>query len=364
MIPLYNPYISEKTKKNVNHCLTSNWISSKGEFVKKFEDSFSKFTQIKYSLSVTNGTCAIHLALLSLGIKKNDEVIVPSFTYVASVNPIKYIGAKPIFIDSDLNDFQIDINNIEKKITTKTAAIICPHLYGNMTNVEHLIRLKKKYNIFIIEDCAESFGSYFKKKHSGKFGDIATFSFYGNKTISTGEGGMVCTDNVNLAKIVYKLKTQGLANKQKFYYHDILGYNYRMTNVCAAIGYSQLFDAKKIIKRKRDIFFEYKKFLTQNKKLKILQESKNVKSSYWLIVIIVNNIVIRNKLIKYLKKNEIETRPTFYPVHKMPMYNNKKTYGNAETLGSCGICLPSYPQIKDRQIKYISRKINIFLNEK
>jgi len=364
MIPLYSSYISKKAKKNVNQCLISNWISSKGSFVKKFEDSFSKFTKIKHSISVSNGTCAIHLALLSLGIKKNDEVIVPSFTYIASVNPIKYIGAKPIFIDSNLNDLQMNIADIEKKITTKTKAILCPHLYGNMTNIEHLIKLKKKYQIFLIEDCAESFGSYFKKKHSGKFGDIATFSFYGNKTITTGEGGMVCTDNRNLAKIIYKLKTQGLAKEQRPYYHDILGYNYRMTNICAALGYSQLFDAKKIIKRKREIYFEYKKNFSKNKKLRILEESENIKSSYWLIVILLNNLKIKNKLIKYLEEVKIETRPTFYPVHKMPMYNNGKSYKNAEKLGSCGICLPSYPKITNKQIEYISKKINLFLNEK
>ena len=254
MISLYNPYISKNTLKNVSNCVKQNWISSKGSYVEKFEKSFSKFTKIKYSISVSNGTCAMHIALLSLGIKKNDAVIVPSFTYVATSNPIKYVGAKPVFVDSNQETLQIDVKKIEKKINSKTRAIICPHLYGNMTDMDHLIKLKKKYKLFLIEDCAESFGSYYKKKHSGNFGEVSTFSFYGNKTITTGEGGMVCTNNKKIANLAFKLKTQGVMRNVHPYYHDVIGYNYRMTNICAAIGVSQLEDAKFIKKKKKTNF--------------------------------------------------------------------------------------------------------------
>jgi perosamine synthetase len=363
MISLYKPYISKDTLKNVSRCIKQNWISSKGFYVKKFEKLFSKFTKIKYSVSVANGTCAMHIALLSLGIKKNDEVIVPSFTYVATANPIKYIGAKPVFVESNLQTLQIDTKKIEKKINNKTKAIICPHLYGNMTNIDELIKLKKKYNLFLIEDCAESFGSYYKKKHSGNFGEVSTFSFYGNKTITTGEGGMICTNNKKIADIANKLKTQGVVRAKHPYYHDVIGYNYRMTNICAAIGVSQLKKSKFIINQKRKIFDRYAKKINFSNKIRILKESKNVRSSYWLVVIILDNKIIKKKLEKFLTKNRIETRPTFYPLHKLPIYYSNKIFKNAELLGTCGLCLPSYPSIKNSEIEYISKKINQFFDE-
>ena len=207
---LYKPKITSLTKKYVNDCLNSSWISSKGKFIKLFEKSFEKFTKINYCTSVSNGTVGLHLALLALNIKKNDQVIVPTFTYVASVNCIKYVGAKPIFVDSSLETFQINTEELKKIINSNTKAIIVPHLYGNVINLKLLNDLKNKYNFFIIEDCAEAIGSFYKNKHVGNFGDISVFSFFGNKTITTGEGGMVCSNKKNLIKKVEKLKGQGL----------------------------------------------------------------------------------------------------------------------------------------------------------
>ncbi len=363
MIPLYKTVINKKTIQNVNSCLKSTWISSKGHFVKKFEKSFSNFTKIKHSVSVCNGTVAIHLALLALGIKKNDEVIVPSFTYIASVNPIKYVNANPIFIDSDYKTFQINLKDLEKKITNKTKAIICPHLYGNIADMDTIKKICLKKKIFIIEDCAEALGSYYKKFHAGNFGHIATFSFYGNKTISTGEGGMVCTNNQKLSKIVLKLKSQGISNPKKYYYHDIIGYNYRMTNICAAIGLSQISEIKSIIKKKRKIYLKYKKGFKKNNNILLLGESKNVLSSFWLNVILLKNMKLRNKLMNYLKKEKIETRPTFCEIHKMPMYRIKKNFFNSKKLSETGLCLPSYPNIKLSYQKKIIYRINRFFNE-
>jgi len=361
MIPLYKPLISKNEIKNVNACLKSSWISSKGIYIKKFEKKFSSFTKIKHSISVSNGTCAIHLALVALGVKKNDEVIVPSFTYIATVNPILYTGAKPIFIDSNVENFQLNLKEIKKKITKKTKAIICPHLYGNMPNMSELYKIIKEKKIFLIEDCAEAIGSYFRSKHAGNFGDIATFSFYGNKTISTGEGGMVCTNNNSLAKKVYKLKTQGLASEEKPYYHDILGFNYRMTNICAAIGYSQMLNIDKILNKKKNIFKKYEYGFKNNKNIFILKNSQYVKSSYWLVVILIKKKIKREKLVNFLKKNKIDTRTTFFQVHKMPMYSKKLKLKYGEKLSTNGLCLPSFPQLKDKEIKYIIDKINYFL---
>ena len=237
--PVYQPNLSGNEMKYVQECLNSTWISSKGKFINQFENQFSKFTGIKNSVSVSNGTVALHVALLALGIGKDDEVIVPTFTYIASVNAIHYTGAKPSFVDSNPDTWQIDTKKIEEKITSKTKAIMAVHIYGHPCEMDELLRIARKHNLFLIEDCAEALGTFYKGKHAGLFGDISTFSFFGNKTITTGEGGMVCTNDKNLADLCFRIKGQGLAKNQE-YFHDMIGYNYRMTNICAAIGSAQL----------------------------------------------------------------------------------------------------------------------------
>ena len=214
-IPLFTPFIGSNEKKYVLDCIKTKWISSRGHYINKFENKFSKFTRSRYSISVNNGTAALHLSLLALNIKKGDEVIVPSFTYVAPVNAIRYVDATPIFIDVNFFTSQIDETILDKKITRKTKAVIVPHLYGYSANIEEIKKICKKKRIFLIEDCAESFGCFFKKKHLGTFGDIGTFSFFGSKTITTGEGGMVVTNNKKIAELVIKLKTQGVSRKKK-----------------------------------------------------------------------------------------------------------------------------------------------------
>ena len=247
--PVYQPSLGQKEKDNVLECLDSTWISSKGKFINQFEDSFSKFIGIRHSAAVCNGTVAIHVALLALGIGEGDEVIVPSFTYIASVNTIAYTGAKPVFIDSDLYTWQIDPEKIEEKITPKTKAILTVHLYGQPCEMDAILSIAKKYKLYVLEDCAEAFGSLYKSRFVGTFGNISTFSFFGNKTITTGEGGMVVTNDPFLHEKVIHLKGQGLA-KDREYYHDIIGYNYRMTNICAAIGCAQLERASELITKK------------------------------------------------------------------------------------------------------------------
>ena len=203
-IRLYDPSISNQEKSYVLDCLNTKWISSRGKYIEKFEKKFSQFIKIKYSLSVVNGTTALHLALLSLDIKKNDEVIVPTFTYIAPVNAIRYVGAKVKFIDSNLLTWQLDESKLEKLITKKTKAVIAPHLLGQSCNILKIKNICKKKKIFLIEDCAEAFGNYFNGKHLGTFGDVSTFSFFGSKTITTGEGGMVVTNNKRIAHKNYK----------------------------------------------------------------------------------------------------------------------------------------------------------------
>lgn len=360
--PVYQPSLKGNEKKYVDDCLDSTWISSKGKYIKLFEDSFSKFTDIKYSVAVSNGTVALHLALLTLGISDEDEVIVPTFTYIASVNAIRYVNAKPVFVDSDTQTWQIDPFKIREKITKKTKAIMAVHIYGHPCDMKQIKKIADEFNLYIIEDCAEAIGSYYDNKHAGSFSDISTFSFFGNKTITTGEGGMVCTNNKHLKEMVIRLKGQGLATGKE-YFHDIIGYNYRMTNICAAIGFAQLERIVDILNEKDRIIAEYKQAL-KNVPVILHQEVGNVKHSFWMFTILASSEKEKSELRAFLAEYGIETRPAFHPVHTMPMYIDKKTYPVAEDLGKRGINLPSYPDLTNDDIKFITSIISTFCNAK
>ncbi|POT31283.1 DegT/DnrJ/EryC1/StrS family aminotransferase [Citrobacter braakii] len=362
-IPVYEPSLTGKEKEYVNDCLDSTWISSKGSYIQRFETEFSKHISAQYATTVSNGTVAIHLALIALGISEGDEVIVPTLTYIASVNAINYTGAIPVFVDSDAETWQVSIEDIRNKITNKTKAIMCVHLYGQPCDMDAILEIANEFNLFVIEDCAEAFGSKYKDKYVGTFGDISTFSFFGNKTITTGEGGMVVTNDKTLYERCVHYKGQGLAAHRQ-YWHDVIGYNYRMTNICAAIGLAQLEQAEGFINRKRNIAEIYKKELF-NSPVKVHQESDNTFHTYWMVSILTRTAEEREELRNYLSENSIETRPLFYPVHTMPMYSGKyQKHPVAEDLGWRGMNLPSYPGMTDEQVIYICNKIKCFYNEK
>ena len=358
-IPIYRPSLDGNEKIYVNECLDSSWISSRGEFIAQFEKEFRNFIGIEHATSVSNGTVALHLALVTLGIGHGDEVIVPSFTYIASVSSIAHTGATPVFVDSLEGSWQMDPADVKEKITPKTKAIMAVHLYGHPCEMDELVKIAKEKNIFLIEDCAEAFGSLYNGKHVGTFGDLATFSFYGNKTITTGEGGMVVTNDETLYDRAYHLKMHGLA-KYREYWHDVLGFNYRMTNICAAIGLAQIENANDKIKKKRMLAEAYNKAF-KNLPVKYHREQGNVFHSYWMYSILVDSPQTREELRDYLKKAGIETRPTFFPVHTMPMFSQRyQKLPIAEYLGWHGINLPSWPDLTDEDIQYITGTIAKF----
>lgn len=361
-IPVYQPSLTGKEKEYVNDCIDSTWISSKGSYIQRFENEFARINEVQYATSVSNGTVALHLALLALGISAGDEVIVPTLTYIASVNAIKYTGATPVFVDSESANWQVSVEDIQRKISNKTKAIMCVHLYGHPCDMDPIIEIAKNNNLFVIEDCAEAFGSKYKNKYVGTFGDISTFSFFGNKTITTGEGGMVVTNDKTLYDRCIHFKGQGLAAHRQ-YWHDVIGYNYRMTNICAAIGLAQLEQANFFIERKRHIAESYKKNITAP--VIVHQESKDVFHTYWMVSILANTAEERDELRLFLADNLVETRPLFYPVHTMPMYADKyQKHPVAEDLGWRGINLPSYPSLSDEQVLYICELINKFYRAK
>jgi perosamine synthetase len=344
-IPVYQPFLKGNERKYVLDCIDSSWISSKGKYVEKFQDTFREYIKMRYATAVSNGTVAIHLALLALGIGPGDEVIVPTFTYVASVNPIIYVGATPVFVDSDPDSWQLSVDDVIKKITPRTRAIIAVHLYGCPVDMEALMSVARQHRLFVVEDCAEAFGSRISDKHVGTFGDIATFSFFGNKTITTGEGGMVVTDDSELHDKIEHFKGQGLA-RNRTYWHDVVGYNYRMTNICAAIGLAQLERVDEIIEKKQTLAARYTDLL-KNLPINIHHtKDKEYFHTYWMYSILVP-ASRRDGIILDLADSGIETRPTFYPVHTMPMYRKHvdEHYVVAEKLGASGINLPSWPEL-------------------
>ena len=360
-IPVYKPSLAGNEKKYVNDCIDSTWISSKGDYIARFENAFANLTEVNYAASVCNGTVALHVALVALGLGPGDEVIVPTLTYIASVNAIKYTGATPVFVDSLEDSWQIDPEDVKRKFTKNTKAIMAVHLYGHPCDMTTLKKLGEELGVFIIEDCAEAIGSRFEDKHVGGFGIVSAYSFFGNKTITTGEGGMVVTNNKTLHERVVHLKGQGLA-KHREYWHDVIGYNYRMTNVCAAIGLAQIERAEEFINKKREIADQYKNRLS-GLPLSLHKESSNVKHSYWMCSIILDDAEQRDLLRKALYSDGIETRPVFYPVHTMPIYSSKfESHPVAENIARRGINLPSWPDLSNSEIQLVCESISNFFN--
>ena len=358
MIPVYQPYFTGREKEYVNQCLDSTWISSKGEFISRFERSFADYIGAKYATTVCNGTVAIHLALEALGIGPGDEIIVPTLTYVASVNTIIQAGATPVFVDSLERTWQIDPEDVKRKITQKTKAIMVVHLYGLPCDMDAVTGICAENGLLLIEDCAEAFGTRYKGQHVGTFGDAATFSFFGNKTITTGEGGMVVTKSKDVMDRAYHLKNQGVSQSRE-YWHDVVAYNYRMTNICAAIGLAQLEQADTILAKKRQIAAWYQEGLA-GLPLKTHDEEHGTVHSFWMCSIAVDDSSARQPLRDHLKRAGIETRPLFYPSHTLPHCATDESFPVAESLASRGINLPSYPDLSKLQTANVCKEIERF----
>lgn len=352
-IPVYQPDLSGNERKYALECLDSTWISSKGRFINEFESGFAAYTGVPHAVSVCNGTVALHLALLALGIGPGDEVIVQSLTYIASVNAIRYVGATPVFCDSLSDTWQMDPDNVEKLIGPRTRAVMAVHLYGGACEMPRLLALCERHKLKLIEDCAEAIGTTIDGKHVGNFGDVAAFSFFGNKTITTGEGGMVICRDPALDATLRHLRGQGLANNRE-YWHDVIGYNYRMTNICAAIGLAQLERIHEILKAKAVLAQRYREALS-NAPVVFQARTIGEVSSHWMVSILAPGMADRDRLRAALAAAGVETRPIFHPVHTMPMYNNGKTnLPVAQSIAARGINLPSWHNLSDTGLQQIA----------
>ncbi len=355
-IPVMEPKLSQNASLYVQECIDTNWISSKGKYVTKFEDEFSKINRNYKALSVSNGTVALHLALISLGIGKGDEVIVPNFTFAASINSIIHSGATPIIIDVEPDTWCINAKQIEKVVTPRTKAIMPVHLYGMPCKIDEIMSIAKTLNLFVIEDCAEAIGSKWKNTPVGTFGDAATFSFFGNKTITTGEGGMIIFKNDKNFKKAKILRDHGMSSKKK-YWHDYVGYNYRMTNLQAAVGVSQMEQFDQIINKKREIAYRYSENLKDLSSIeKLPMDNENTFHSYWLYSIQLKKTIDRDNLISKLLNEGVEARPVFYALNEMPVYKafaGLSDFPVSRNITNTSLSLPSSLNLDEAQIDHV-----------
>lgn len=351
MLPIYIPDLSGNEKKYVNECIDTTWISSIGSFVDRFETAFRQAIGTPHAHTVSNGTVALHLALHCLDIGPGDEVIVPTFTYIASVNTIAQTGAKPVFVDCSPDDWLIDVADVARKITSRTKAILPVHLYGATCDMHALQKIATDRNLKIVEDCAEALGSSIDGRHVGTFGDVGTFSFFGNKTVTTGEGGMVVAGNDALATRMKLVKGQGQSFTRR-YWHVEQGFNYRMTNICAAIGLAQMERLQPILDRKHALGRLYRQ-LTKDMPVTYQKLRPGVVSSDWLVSFLIPRGQNRDGVMKYMQNRGIETRPVFHCAHQMPMYSKGESFAVSEDISRRGISVPSYPGLLDSDIERV-----------
>lgn len=361
VIPVYRPYLCGRETEYVNQCLASSWIS-KGDFNGRFERHFEEFLGGCHATSVSNGTTALHLALLALGVGPGDEILVPTLTYIASVNMIAHAGATPVLVDSLPSTWQMDPEDVRRKITSRTRAVLAVHLYGQSCEMRALESICSANGLWLVEDCAEAFGSAYQGRNLGTFGDIATFSFFGNKTITTGEGGMVVSRDPNLLQKAIHLKGQAVSPSRE-YWHDALGFNYRMNNICAAIGLAQMESAGEILKKKRQIAAWYKEML-RDQPLEFHEEAEGTRHSFWLCSALAADEATRDGLRAAMRKQGIETRPVFHPAHTMPVFASTVPFPVAEDLSRRGFSLPSYPALTEAEVSHVCQSIREFFDKR
>lgn len=359
-IPVLEPLLGGNELEYITDCIKTNWISSQGKYVKKFEDEIKAYTGSQYALAVSNGTVALHLALVSLNIGPGDEVIVPDITFGATLNAVVLAGATPVIIDVDKDTWNMSTELLRKHITKDTKAIMPVHIFGVPCNMPEIMELAKNYNLLVIEDCAEALGSRVNGNHVGTFGDIGTFSFFGNKVITCGEGGAVIfndADTYNKAKI---LRDHGMSPAKR-YWHDVVGFNYRLTNLQAAVGCAQFEQLASFREKRKQIFSWYDKYLLTSGYFNVQNVSSNYESSYWLFTAQLKDccLIKRDDLIDKLAKVGVDTRPVFYPMSQMPPFLKYKNYliGNSEHISLNGISLPTSVYLNEEDIKYISKEV-------
>lgn len=357
------PNLGTLEKEYVLKAIDSNFVSTVGPFVPEFEEKFAEYIGSKKAVSVQSGTAALHIALYELGIGPDDEVIVPSLTFISTINAVLYVGATPIIVDVDPLTWNIDAEGIIKAITSNTKAIIPVHLYGNPCQVDIIMKIAKGYNLYVIEDATESLGATYNEKQTGTFGEFGCFSFNGNKLITTGGGGMIVTNDVKKAEHIKFLVNQA-RDSSKGYYHPEMGFNYRMTNIEAALGLAQLARIDEFVEKKRKFRELYKKGLGDIPYIKFQEEYDEARRDWWLNCIKFEKGVNVDYLIQQLKQRGVETRRVFMPLSEMPYLKKySKSASNAYDIYKNGVCLPSSTLNDEDAIIYAISTLREALNE-
>lgn len=358
IIPIGAPALVGNEKKYVMECMESTWISSRGPYLERFEEAFADFCGAPHAVSCSSGTAALHMALLVLGVGLGDEVIVPTLTYVSCANAVAYCGARPVFVDSDPETWNLDPSLIASKITARTKGIIAVHLYGHPADMDPILAVARKHGLFVLEDAAQAHGALYRGRRAGTLADAAVFSFFASKILTTGEGGMVVTANAELARRVRELKGQGMSPDRR-YWHSVIGYNYGMTNVAAAIGLAQVEKAAWHVERHREVSSWYRQDL-QHRAQVVFQGCKEwAEPAYWMVsVMLTDEDVDRDRVIATLWQQGIETRPVFYPLHTLPPYAPYREPGPeslavAERIAGRGISLPTWAGLAREDVRFV-----------
>jgi perosamine synthetase len=360
-IPVAEPALIGNERAYVLDCLDSTWISSRGAYIARFERAFAEFCGVRHAIACSSGTAALHLALLALGAGPGDEVIVPTLTYVATANAVVYCGARPVFVDSEPATWNLDPALLEARITPRTRGIVAVHLYGHPSDMRAVLDVARRHQLFVLEDAAEGLGAEAHCRRVGTFGDLAAFSFYGNKIVTTGEGGMVTCNDDLLAVRVRRLKEQGIAPARPYWAEEI-GYNYRMTNIAAAIGLAQIERIDWHLARRRANAALYRAALADCTGLELLGEQPWARHAYWMncVLLAKDTPIERDALIAALAAQGIETRPVFYPLHTLPIYRDaaqKGLFPIAEALAARGLNLPSSALLTAEEIAYVVERL-------
>jgi perosamine synthetase len=358
IIPVCEPTMTGKELEYLKDCVDSNWISSAGKYIPVFEDKFAAACHCKYGVACANGTVALHLGLAALGLQPGDEVILPTFTMIATINAVTYTGATPVLIDSEPCTWNMDVEQLAAKITPRTKAIIPVHTYGHPVDMDPLVGLAEKHGLFVLEDAAEAHGAEYKGRRAGGLGHAGSFSFYANKIITTGEGGMITTNNAKFAALCQNMRDHAFSEERHFW-HKFVGFNYRMTNLQASVGVAQTEKLNDFVEARRRNAALYTHLLKEIPGIVTPPEAGWAKNVFWMYSILVEDEfgLSRDQVRAYLARYGIETRTFFIPMHLQPIYYNQfkgQRYPVAEMLCQRGFYLPSASSLTERQVRFIA----------
>jgi perosamine synthetase len=356
-LPISAARLVGNERKYVLDCIDSSWISSTGDYVRRFEEGFAGFCGVEHAVTCSNGTTALHLALLALGVQPGDEVIVPTLTYVATANAVMYCGAKPVFVDSEPETWNMDPAQIEALITPRTKGIVVVHLFGHSVDMDPIMDIARRRGLFVLEDAAEAHGAEYKGRRVGAIGDAATFSFFGNKIITTGEGGMVTTNDRALADEIRRLKNHGMDPQRKYWFPTV-GFNYRLTNVASAIGLAQLETIDWHLEQRQQIASWYREFLADVPGLSWQPEKAWARHVWWLFTVVMSEELPlgRFEVLEGLKARGVEGRQIVYPITQLPPFEESvrgRRFPVADRVVDRGIHLPTWSGLTREQVRHV-----------